>query len=110
MIDINDIKNIYFCGIPAYFGGTINSFQIKVRMLFKENQIQNNLFIFTDASRKQAKMYYENKDGTWLHIYRLKEGRFLLKHNNNKIYKISKDQFKLILIGSEIIKHNLLFK
>lgn len=63
MIDTCKINSIYYCGIPSFFGGGINSFQIKVRMLFKENEVKNNLFIFVNNSRKQAKLYFEDDNG-----------------------------------------------
>lgn len=109
MIDFNYFNKVYFSSDTNLFRGGISSFQIKVRAFFDENEINDNLFVFISKSMKQIKLYYENDNGTWLAIYRIRKGKFYIPffESENQESSLTKDELKWIIYG---IKSNKIEK
>lgn len=101
MIDFNVFNKVYFSSDTNLFRGGISSFQIKVRAFFDEKEINENLFVFISKSMKQIKLYYENNKGTWLAIYRIRKGKFVVPffESDNQESSLTKDELKWILYG-----------
>ena len=103
MIDYSLFKRIYYSGDTNLFRGGISAFQIKVRAFFDEKDIEGSLFVFVGKSFKQIKLYYETDKGTWLTIYRLRNGKFV-SPNINETKKITTEQLKWILEGFDFVE------
>lgn len=103
MINYSLFRRIYYSGDTNLFRGGISSFQIKVRAFFNEEDIKDSLFVFIGKSFKQIKLYYETDKGTWLTIYRIRRGKFIIPKDFNT-HRITIEQLKWVIEGFDFVE------
>ena len=104
MIDLTNIDGIYLYSEFVDFRYGILSLTGMVLSKFKNmDNINNSLFIFCNRKRNQLKILQIDKLGMWLYTRRLNNAKFIYPEDQEGIYKITKDNLKVIISGLEFI-------
>ena len=67
MVDLSNIKKIYFYQDKVDLRKGIPGFSILVSSFYSEEEIRGSLFVFMNNSKTKIKIYHEDEYGIWLY-------------------------------------------
>lgn len=104
MIDLSCVDGVYLYSEVIDFRYGILSLAGIVMSTFKDiDNISNSLFLFCNRKRNQIKIIQIDKLGVWLYTRRLTSSKFMYPEGGEKVYKITKDDLKVIISGLDFI-------
>lgn len=68
MVDLTNIKKIYFFQEKVDLRKGIGGLSILVSAFYSEEEIKDSLFVFMNASKTLMKIYHEDDYGIWLYV------------------------------------------
>lgn len=68
MVDLQDIKRIYFYKEKVDLRKGVGGLSILVSSFYSEEEIKNSLFVFMNSSKTLMKIYHEDDHGIWLYV------------------------------------------
>lgn len=104
MIDLTTVDGVYLYSEIIDFRYGILSLAGIITSKFNDiGKYTNSLFIFCNRKRTQIKILQIDRLGIWLYTRRLTKAKFVYPENNEGIYKITKEDLKVIISGLEFI-------
>lgn len=102
MISLENIRHIYI--YPQLTDMRLGIYGLRRKIIESENNIETNcLYMFCSKSMNQIKILEVNLSSTWLYQNKLIKGKFIWPEKGDKS-EISKEDLKLIIEGSALIK------